>query len=170
MDATNSTFAQNIVFIREAIEEIVRPEEIGAYSDDSKRLYRARKFEWIKALVDQIQDPTAVAIDINKYEVIVFLTINELKLMRALPKFNKYEFFNWEKKMIKSLYAIVKKGDTTIENVATRVIEVLKADATYAKEQKMLKDLLKTLAGACNKMGFAEAENSFNATANQISV
>jgi hypothetical protein len=170
MDTTHSIFAQNIVFIREAIEEIIKPDEIGSYSDDSKRLYRARKFDWIKALVDQIQDPKAVVTNTNRYEVIVFLTINELKLVRSLSKFNKYEFFNWEKKMIKNLYAIAKKRDTTVENVATRVIEVLKSDTTYAQEQKTLKNLLETLIDSCKKMGFTETENSFKTTADQISI
>ena len=164
----HSTFAQNIVFIRESIEEIIKPDEIGSYSDDSKRLYRSRKFEWIKLLVEQIQDSTQVVTNTNRCEVVIFLTINELNLVRALPKFNRYEFFSWEKKMIKNLYGIVKKRDTTIENVATRVIDVLKADTTYAKEPKMLKDLFGELINSCQKMGFSDAENAFKTAAETL--
>ena len=170
MDPLHSTFAQNIVFIREAIEEIIKPDEIGSYSDDSKRLYRARKFDWIKLLIEQIQDPKETVTNTNRCEVIIFLAINELRLVRALPKFNRYEFFVWEKKMIKGLYAIVKKRDTTLENVSPRVIEVLKADPTYAKESKMLKDLFLDLEDSCKKLGFMEAENAFKAAADQVTV
>jgi hypothetical protein len=169
MDSMHSTFAQNIVFIRESIEEIIKPDEIGSYSDDAKRLYRSRKFEWIKLLVEQIQDPKQVVTNTNRCEVIIFLTINELSLVRTLQKFNRYEFFSWEKNMIKNLYGIVKKKDTTIENVATRVIDILKVDTTYAKEPKMLKDLLGKLIGSCQKMGFSEAEHAFKTAADQVS-
>jgi hypothetical protein len=168
MDPAHSTFAQNIIFIREAIEEIIKPDEIGSYSDDSKRLYRARKFNWIKLLVEQIQHPAQVITNTNRCEVIIFLVINELSLVRTLPKFNRYEFFCWEKKTIKNLYGIIKKRDTTLENVATRVVDILLADPTYANETKMRQDLFKELVVSCQKMGFTAAENTFKTAANQI--
>jgi hypothetical protein len=166
----DSTFDQNMTFIREAVEEIIKPDEIGAYTDDSKRLYRARKFDWIKALIEQVQHSKSAITPKMKCEVIVFLAINELKLVKSLNKHNKYDFFRWEKNAIKSLYAIAKSKDTTPENIADRVTKVLFEDTVYATEKKLLKTLLEGLAFDSNQLGLTEAESSFKSTATGIVV
>lgn len=170
MDSINSTFTQNIAFIQEAIEEIVKPAENGNYSEDSQRLYRARKFNWIKALVEQVQSSKDAVSSASRCEVIVFLAINELRLVRFLTKFNKYEFFDWEKEMIKTLYDIAKSRNTTPENLADKITAALTADPIYAQEPNMLKYVLEELTGACNNIGLLEAEHSFKAAADRISL
>ena len=170
MNDSHSTFEQNITFIREAIDEIVKPAENGSYSEDSQRLYRARKFGWIRELIEQVQHSKTPVNNRNKCEVVVFLTVDELKLVRSLKRFNRYEFFYWEKKTIKSLYAITQSKDTTVENVASKIITVLTENKAYAQEPKLLKELWEKLSKDCNQLSLVEAEASFKASAEKITV